>query len=152
MRRTIQSSMENEVFFHEHKYSKEDEKWHENDVINTRSFPKRSFSCYEEPLKYFAEKDYENVRSQSFRECPSRLTCAFFFRNLSDARIFFYSIFCRAQILSVRLLQGKLIACDQNIINKYLDGTQQQRKDEYEYWDVLLRIHCGNFFLKDVFR
>ena len=98
-----------------------------------------------------AQKDYENVRSQSFRECPSRLTCAFFFRNLSDARIFFYSIFCRAQILSVRLLQGKLIACDQNIINKYLDGTQQQRKDEYEYWDVLLRIHCGNFFLKDVF-
>lgn len=65
---------------------------------------------------------------------------------------FFIVFFCKAQILSVRLLQGKLIACDQNIINKYLDGTQQQRKDEYEYWDVLLRIHCGNFFLKDVFR
>lgn len=135
MKQTILHSKVGDVFYHVHKYSDENEKWHENDVINTKSFQKRIFSVREDCLKAIVEADYEKVRKQHFEDYPSRFTCFFFFKTLPDALIFKEESSGSTQILKIRLLQGKFIACDQNIINKYQYGTQLHGKDEFDYWN-----------------
>ncbi len=134
MKQTILYPKVGDMFYHVHKYSDENEKWHENDVINTKSFQKRIFSVREDGLKGIVEADYEKARKQHFEDYPSRLTCFFFFTTLPDALFFKTKCSGSTQILKVRLLQGKFITCDQNIINKYQDGTQQHGQDELDYW------------------
>lgn len=122
-------------FYHVHKYSCDKEMWHRNEVINTKTLPKRIIKPRENPLKHFAEYDYECIRKQAYSDYPSRLTCAFFFMDRNNAAAFKDEVGENAQIVKVGLLQGKYVKCDQNIFNKCLSGTQRKGIDEYDYWN-----------------
>lgn len=127
-------------FYHVHKYCCDEEKWHKNEVVNTKAFPNRIIESFESPLKRFAERDYEFVRKQMYSDYPSRLTCAFFFTNREDAVAFKDDVRENVQIVKVGLLQGKYVKCDQSIFNKCLIGTQRKGMDEYDYWNGVASI------------
>ncbi len=131
---TVVTKRIEDEFYHVHKYCCDDEKWNKGEVINTKTFSRCIIKSSEEPLKGLAEYDYEKIRKKDFSDYPSRLSCAFFFMEKTDALVFRNEIMENAQVVKISLLQGKYVKCDQNIINKWMDGTKQTGRDEYEYW------------------
>lgn len=126
------SSESSDVFYHVHKICDSKNVWKENDIINTSNFSQRSFSISTDTLKYFSELDYEKIRKTDFPLYPSRLKCIFLFSDIEDAICFKQSL--NAEIWKVKLLNGKMAKCDQNIFNKWLKGNQNTGHDEIAYW------------------
>ena len=126
------SSESSDVFYHVHKIIDSKNVWKENDIINTNNFPKRIFDISTDTLKYLSEQDYEKIRKTDFPLYPSRLKCIFLFSDIEDAICFNKKNY--AEIWKVKLLNGKMAKCDQNIFNKWLNGNQNTGHDEIAYW------------------
>lgn len=126
------SSESSDVFYHVHKIIDSKNVWKENDIINTNNFPKRIFDISTDTLKNLSEQDYEKIRKTDFPLYPSRLKCIFLFSDIEDAICFKQSL--NAEIWKVKLLNGQMAKCDQNIFNKWLNGNQNTGHDEIAYW------------------
>ena len=77
-------------------------------------------------------KIIKKIRETNFPIYPSRLKCIFLFSDIEDAICFIKKNY--AEIWKVKLLNGKMAKCDQNIFNKWLNGNQNTGHDEIAYW------------------